>query len=434
MNVAGIEGLAWPDESAARGTPRRLATGGSDPSATSVDVGRRPRLRVASRQRADLHGGSRGVLTVDCTDDPGAIASLVPEWAALASRTDLRTPFALPQWTSTWWRHFAAEGAFARDRFRLYTVRDDMGRLVGVAPMTLNRRPGFGPGLRVLRFVGADPNVTEIRGPLLDPDVEGVPTALLRHLDAVDRRWDVLEWPAVRAGSELDVELRTRAGVEWTRDNPGFVLPLPDSWSTLQSTRGRNLKESLRKCRNSLRRAGLTHEFVVAEAPRDRAAAVERFFELHAHRARLMDTVAHRDVFATAAPRAFLRDLAWSMPQMRVFEVVVDGVVAASRVAFVVGPTLYLYYSGFRPEYGRFSVMTTTLAESLRWAIEQGLTEANLSTGRDVSKTRWDPTEIPMSDAVIVRDGLRATTGYRVLAKAREVNISRRDLVSRMRA
>ncbi|HEX7480879.1 MAG TPA: hypothetical protein VF331_23960, partial [Polyangiales bacterium] len=39
------------------------------------------------------------------------------------------------------------------------------------------------------------------------------------------------------------------------------------------------------------------------------------------------------------------------------------------------------------------SVMTTTVAEALKHAISLGLRSANLSSGNDVSKTRWAPRE-----------------------------------------
>jgi len=56
-----------------------------------------------------------------------------------------------------------------------------------------------------------------------------------------------------------------------------------------------------------------------------------------------------------------------------------------------VGDALYLYYSGYDPAFGDYSVMTTTVAEAIKYAIEHGFRRVNLSTGSDVSKTRWNP-------------------------------------------
>jgi CelD/BcsL family acetyltransferase involved in cellulose biosynthesis len=71
------------------------------------------------------------------------------------------------------------------------------------------------------------------------------------------------------------------------------------------------------------------------------------------------------------------------------------GRVIACRLAFERNRTLYLYYSGFEPEYAPYSVMTRTVAEGLRWAARRGVRSVNLSTGEDVSKTRWRPLRLP---------------------------------------
>lgn len=76
------------------------------------------------------------------------------------------------------------------------------------------------------------------------------------------------------------------------------------------------------------------------------------------------------------------------------FELRVAGEVVASRVGFATGEAIYLYYSGYDPQWGRYGVMTTTLAEIVCYAIGCGLASLNLSTGDDVSKTRWRPDRI----------------------------------------
>ena len=88
--------------------------------------------------------------------------------------------------------------------------------------------------------------------------------------------------------------------------------------------------------------------------------------------------------------------------QARVFRLRVGGSLVATRVAFVMGGTLYLYFSGYEREFGKYSVMTTLLAEVIQRAFREGLGSMNLSTGNDVSKTRWAPREWIECDGVMV--------------------------------
>jgi hypothetical protein len=52
--------------------------------------------------------------------------------------------------------------------------------------------------------------------------------------------------------------------------------------------------------------------------------------------------------------------------------------------------------------------MTTTVAEAIQYAILHGMKSVNLSTGNDVSKTRWNPVEVVTRQALLVSPCWRA--------------------------
>jgi CelD/BcsL family acetyltransferase involved in cellulose biosynthesis len=167
----------------------------------------------------------------------------------------------------------------------------------------------------------------------------------------------------------------------------------------------RNLKESLRKCYNSLRREGLSYGLEVVTARAAAGSALEDFFRLHSARASLSGTIRHRDVFAHPNCRAFLLDVCERFAErdaLRIYRLRVADAVVATRIGFVLGHGLYLYYSGFDPAFARFGVMTTTVAEAVKDAIGEGLERVNLSTGSDVSKSRWRPEEVAFRDATLL--------------------------------
>jgi hypothetical protein len=78
-----------------------------------------------------------------------------------------------------------------------------------------------------------------------------------------------------------------------------------------------------------------------------------------------------------------------------------------------------MYYSGFDPAWARYSVMTTTLAEAIKYAIAHGLKSVSLSPHPDVSKTRWGPRQVDYGSAIEQGVGLRSRLATRAYLKAR---------------
>jgi CelD/BcsL family acetyltransferase involved in cellulose biosynthesis len=338
-----------------------------------------------------------------------ALEALVPQWEALDRSAVPRTPFTSPLWNCLWWRHFREQRAWVRDEFFLHAVFDDE-RLVGVAPLMRTARPAVGPlRLRELQLLGADQNVTELRGVLCRPEDHADVMRTL-HAYFLDRpgEWDRVQWCGLRA--DASVGARQPAELVSERQVHDYYLPLPATWDELRSRLSRNMRESLRKCYKVLANYGTQSTFRVVSRPTEVGIALGRFFELHGQRARTVDTVPHADVFATARARAFLCEYAQRMAerdQLRIFELEIAAQIVASRVGFVLGDELYLYYSGYAHEWHKSSVMTTVVAEAIRWAIGQQFKGVNLSTGNDRSKTRWKPNEIVFCERVLRSPGRR---------------------------
>jgi CelD/BcsL family acetyltransferase involved in cellulose biosynthesis len=350
------------------------------------------------------------VLIVEAIDSFVRLLPLEKEWRELERHAGL--PFASWDWTVAWWTQFREDKLGVKDSLFVRAIRTDEGQLVAVAPMLISRRPSIGPlCIRQLQFFGADPNITEVRGMLALPEWRNdAYRALLQHAFEHADQWDSLLLSGLP--QELDgPELSRFAPFEWTGQTLDYVLPLPESWEELRSALPRNIKESLRKCYNSLKRDNRQFRLQIAEQPADVNAALERFFAFHGARAQLADTVPHRNVFDTVEARRFLSDVCQRFAQrggLRIFQLMVDEQVVAVRVGFVIGDSLYLYYSGYHRAFAQYSVMTTTVAEAIKYAIAQGLKTVNLSTGNDVSKARWNPVEVATRQALLVSPSRRA--------------------------
>jgi CelD/BcsL family acetyltransferase involved in cellulose biosynthesis len=354
-----------------------------------------------------------------------ALEDLDAEWTALDRAQPLRLPFTSPSWLLPWWRHFAQSRPMLFDAMRAYAFRDG-AQLVGLTTLVITHRPRGPLAIRQLQPFGADPNVTELSPVLCLPAYEEPVHQALHDALARDGGWDFARW-WVRRDSAAERLLRSDAAVEWPDEKPVYLLQPGPSWDTFKSSRSRNIKESLRKCYNSLARDGHAFKLEVRRQPEEIPRALDRFFALHAERAKATDTIAHGDVFESQRAKGFIREVMnrfASKGQARVFELQIGGEVVASRLAFVLDETLYLYFSGYKTEWGRYSVMTTLTAEALKRVIEEGVKTVNLSFGRDNSKTRWDPVEQVFLGAWQPSQSLRAKLGQLARSMLKQESLS----------
>lgn len=347
-----------------------------------------------------------------------SFSALESEWRRLEEACGACLPFVTFDWAFSWWKHFAESRKSIRDTLWLRAVRERTGALVAVAPLMLTERPAAGPvRLRAVQFFGADANITEVRGMLCLRGREREATfALLADLRACASEYDWIVWSGVRKDSPAEGAVRAFPDLPWDREIPDYVLTLAGDWETFRKGLKPNIKESLRKCYHSLEREHLTFTFEVARRPDEMQPALERFLALHGLRAGTLRAVAHRNVFGDEAERRFLLEVVTRMAghgRARVFMLRVEGEVVASRIGFVLGDSLYLYYSGYDPAWGRFSVMTTLVAEAIKWAMREGLRTVNLSTGTDVSKTRWGPIEHVYRELAQSSPGRRGRLAWR---------------------
>jgi len=348
------------------------------------------------------------------------IAALGPCYERLNRLTDNTLPFALHEWHLAWCRHFLNCNPRIRDEPLFYILHDSAGRCVAIVPLVISRRR-VGP-LRIvsINLLGADPAITEVRTPLIQPGYEHLVARAVQDRLASIGRWDWIHWTGI---SEAFAEaLAVGGSLQWQPALSDYVLDMAPTWEEFRLRLKRNIRESLRHCYNSLKRDNLTYQLCVIEEPAKLSRGLDQFLELHTMRADLKNTVIHPNRFASRVSRDFLYEVCERLGgrgALRLFQLKVGSQVVAMRIGFIVGTSLYLYYSGFNPEWSRYGVMTTTVAEAIKYAIANGIKTVNLSPTIDMSKARWSPRQIDYKSAYEQSGRLRSRLARGAYMKAR---------------
>ncbi len=363
-------------------------------------------------------------MTVETVTTVDGVDALRPDYERLNRLMDNTLPFALHEWHLSWCRHFLNCDPRVRDEPLFFVLRDFSEACVGIVPFILSRRR-IGPlKITSINLLGADPAITEIRTPLIAPGYEALIALPVRTQLAKVPDWDWIHWVGV--DDDFAQALSPISGdLQWQPPLADYVLDMAPTWEQFRQGLKRNIRESLRHCYNSLKRDNLRFELQVIQDPAEIRAAVDRFLALHSMRARVPSTVMHPDRFAAGVSRDFLYEVCERLAArgvVRFFQLKIGEDVVASRIGFAVGSSLYLYYSGYDDAWARYSVMTTTLAEAIKYAIAHGFKTVNLSPTKDVAKTRWGPRQVDYSNAFEDRGSLRSRLLCRAYVKARSVD------------
>jgi CelD/BcsL family acetyltransferase involved in cellulose biosynthesis len=362
----------------------------------------------------------KSTVGVELVTTMAGVAGLGPCYESLLRATRNTMPFALHEWHLAWGQHFLNCHAHIRDEPLFYVLRDLAGACVAIFPFIISRRR-LGPFKIVsIDLLGADPAITEIRTPLIYPGYEQLAARAVQHHLKKSGHWDWIHWTGI--DTAFAETLAAHGRLQWQPPQSDFVLDLPPTWEEFRCGLKRNIRESLRHCYNSLKRADLSFELQVIDSLPELQGGLDRFFELHRLRAQMKTAPAHLDRFANRLLRDFLCDVCARLCKrgaLRLFQLKVGSEVVAMRIGFVVGDSLYLYYSGFDPAWSRFSVMTTTVAEAIKYAIAHGLKTVNLSPAKDVSKTRWGPRQVDYTSVYENAGSLRSLLAREAYLKAR---------------
>ncbi len=189
-------------------------------------------------------------------------AGLEEEWEDLYRDSPQATPFQSWAWLYSWWE-FYGEGY----ELRLVTVRDDEGLLIGLAPLMLERRPGFGK----LLFVGTGP--TDYLDVLAREgwEAQGL-EALARTLRQMDS-WQVADLHQLRPEAAAWGLLEHWGGLQlhmWQSNCP-VIDAKP--WDELLASIKKGLRSSARQTLRRAREDGLRCELAGVE---DAQAAARR--------------------------------------------------------------------------------------------------------------------------------------------------------------
>jgi CelD/BcsL family acetyltransferase involved in cellulose biosynthesis len=344
-------------------------------------------------------------LRVDRVEEPRALRH---EWSLLAEETG--NVFATWEWAATWWRHFG------RGRLMVLRCSHHDGRVVAIVPLYVSRR---GP-LRVARFLGHGPG--DALGPICAPEHRPAVAESLRRLVA-DRTapWDVLVADHLPAADGWSGAL---GGTLLRREASPVVHLDPRGWEAWLGDKSSNFRGQVRRWERKLVRE---HDvsYRLADDPERLQADMDVFLALHRRRWQ------GESAAFSPAREAFHREFAFQAlgrGWLRLRFLDVDGAPAAAWYNLRFGNSEGSYQTGRDPAWESYRVGFVLLADALRSAFREGLSEFRLLRGHEQYKDRFAD-EDPGLETFVVPTGATGRVAVATGLAVRRLPRAARDRV-----
>ncbi|HEU0075112.1 MAG TPA: GNAT family N-acetyltransferase [Dehalococcoidia bacterium] len=303
---------------------------------------------------------------------PGAgLSKLDSQLEGLLNRQSERLTFLHPAWLRTWLAEFGANVEPL-----VLTCGD--GNLVGLAPlMRADDR---------LTFIG-DASICDFMDVLVDPaNADAAYDDLWSQLSAED--WTEIDLWGLMASSPTRDRVKAYAAqhgytVEETPEAVSPRLDLPATWDDYLASLGKKDRHELRRKIRRLYESGASVDFDVLSTQEEVVSAMDDFLALH--------TQSRQDKtdFMTPEMESFFRRMASALAAdglVKLFMLRINGKPAATVLCFDAGSHLYLYNSGYDPEFSGLSVGLVSKALVLQWAIENGMSGLDFLRGDEPYK------------------------------------------------
>ncbi len=307
--------------------------------------------------------------------------SLASCWTDSSHRLRWNSVFVLPAWLKAWWQEFGS-GA----ELYLSTVRQE-GKIIGIAPLLLREGRasliGSADVCDYLDFVVVPGREEDFFIPLLDD----LRQKGINHLDLRPLR------PDSTVLSNL-VAIAQNRGYEVLchQEDVSLELDLPSTWEAYLATLTAKQRHEVRRKLRRLSEAGrVDYHFV-----KDSAAvheAMDTFLKM------FTESREDKATFLTAQMESFFRSLADTMAEaglLRLGILELDTLPTAMIMCFDYNDCLYLYNSGYDPQYNSLSVGLLCKVLCIKESIQEGKKRFDFLKGDEPYKYHLGGREVPL--------------------------------------
>ena len=297
------------------------------------------------------------------------------------SRLNWNCPFVLPVWMKVWWAQFERGS-----ELRLDVVKDE-GRVIGVAPLRIDGDTASLVGsdnvCDYLDFVASGGSEAQ----LCDAALDDLKASNVRRLDL-----GLLRPDSIVMSRLVDVARRRGLEVTISQEDVSFEMELPATFEDYLAMLNTKQRHEVRRKLRRLQEAGKI-DYVLLDGRHDLDASLDRFMHLFSL------ARGEKARFMTPEMESFFRSLASAMADvglLKLGKLDFDDQTVAMIMCFDYNESVYLYNSGFDPQYDSLSVGLLSKVFCIQDSIQRSKKRFEFLKGNEIYKQRLGGKEIPL--------------------------------------
>ncbi len=206
--------------------------------------------------------------------------------------------------------------------------------------------------------------------------------------------WDIIAYRRFGRGFEgcSMIESKSNSVVVQQYMRGSEYSELPSTWESFLSTLSKSMRENIPYYPKKLKRDGFEFQ-IESVSGKDIQPAVSKLVRLHKKRTYEDDSLLHIDYFADPRQKSLLLEAMKTMipagqAELRVLKV--NNEIIAGQVFLKSKSMMIAHYSGFDPEWAKYSPLFVLQTETFRVAIRDGILTLNLLRGNANWQRRWN--------------------------------------------
>jgi CelD/BcsL family acetyltransferase involved in cellulose biosynthesis len=328
-------------------------------------------------------------LSLETISDFSALLEREPEWSRFAASLPGVTPFQLPVWLLTWWRHFGS-GELCVFIFR------SRNEIVAVVPCFRHEWSGK----RQMTLIGS--GISDYLEPGIACErTSAVLQKLADHLRD-DSGWEICVWQDLNAATPLRaLPVDQALAVTVEPEIECTETQISENFERWWEQRPHGLRRNVRRYLEKARSIAEPEFSVCSKADPE---IVNALISLHGARWRRHGEpgMIRANKSGQFLPEIF--DQFACADMLRLFALRFQEKIVAVICSFPYRRRLFSYLSAFDPEYEMYGFGRLLLYYSMRYAFEERYLAWNFLRGSEAYKFEWGARSIPKCRLIVTRD------------------------------